>query len=206
NPDKFNGASVFSRRGIRVVTSAQVRALVPHVFEIRTRAFGARYAPDWPTATPEVESFGDATTTLEAGGLRLRAHVVGGGVSAAHVVVEWEGHVFVGDLVANGHHAWLELGLLDAWRDRLAEIDALQPSRVHPGRGASGGPELVERQRAYLDRVESIVAAAGAHEPTPTLVERLRTEIEAAYPGLGHAVFLRIGLPAVIRATAGSVR
>lgn len=203
NPDKFNGATVLARRGIRVVTSDAVRALVPHVFELRTRAFGARYAPDWPTEAPALESFGAESTTIDAAGLRLRAHVMGGGVSEAHVVIEWEGHVFVGDLVANGHHGWLELGLTSEWLARLDEIEALAPHRVHPGRGPSGGPELLGAQRAYLERVAAIVAASGPTWPAPPgAIERLQAEIEAAYPDLGHAVFLRIGLPAEVRRQA----
>ena len=39
NPDKFNGTAVYQARGIDVVTSAQVLALIPGIHEKRTRAF-----------------------------------------------------------------------------------------------------------------------------------------------------------------------
>jgi glyoxylase-like metal-dependent hydrolase (beta-lactamase superfamily II) len=104
NPDKFNGTPVFQERGIRVVTSQQVAERIPAVFELRSRWFQERYAPDWPTREPRPEAFGSETTALEAAGLTLKAHVLGGGCSDAQVVVEWEGHLFTGDLVANGTH------------------------------------------------------------------------------------------------------
>lgn len=197
NPDKYNGTLALQQRGIRVITSAQVRALIPAVHEKRTRAFGARYAPDWPTAVPLPESFGDATTDLTVAGLRLRLHVLGAGCSEAHVVVEWEKHLFVGDLVANGAHSWLELGRTEAWLERLDELRALEPARVHPGRGPSDGPGLLARQAAYLWRVIELVAdAKPAGEPTREQLDALRTTIESALPGLAFPVFLEIGLPA----------
>lgn len=203
NPDKFNGTAALQARGVEVWTSAQVAAAIPDVFERRTRAFASRYAPDWPTETPAPESFGDHTTTLTLAGLTLTAHVLGRGVSEAHVVLEWEGHVFAGDLLANGHHGWLEIGATDDWRRRLDDIAAMGPRRLHPGRGPSAGPELLDAQRAYLRNVERIVAAARPRLPIlEGVIEALAREVEAAYPDHRHAVFLRIGLPAEYRRQA----
>lgn len=206
NPDKFNGTEVFERRGIRVVTSDQVCALIPEVDELRRGWFYERYAPDYPEETPSPECFGSETTTLEAGGLALRAHVLGPGVSGAHVVVEWEGHVFAGDLVANGNHGWLELGLTGEWLARLDEIAAMDPRRVHPGRGPSGGPELIAKQRAYIERVLDLVREAEPRLPIPAgAIESLRARIVEEYPGYGYDVFLRVGLPAVYTREAEAI-
>ncbi|MCB9732533.1 MAG: hypothetical protein H6745_07970 [Deltaproteobacteria bacterium] len=80
----------------------------------------------------------------------------------------------------------------------------MKPERVHPGRGPSGGPELLRAERDYLDVVEGIVAAARpAGEPTPEVIIPLRAQVEARYPGYDYGVFLRSGLPAVWRALAG---
>jgi glyoxylase-like metal-dependent hydrolase (beta-lactamase superfamily II) len=138
NPDKFNGTAVLKKRGIRVVTSAQVRALIPAVHEKRKKAFFERYQPDYPAEVTLPDSFGDKTTELEAAGTRIKLHVPGPGCSEAHVAVEWEKHLFVGDLVASGAHSWLEIGKTDEWLKRLEELSALQPDFVHPGRGPSG--------------------------------------------------------------------
>lgn len=210
NPDKFNGAAVFRAHGVPVITSARVLALVPHVHEIRTRAFRDRYAPDYPEALPPLESFGDASRTLEVAGLTLGLHVMGPGCSDAHVVVTHGRHAFVGDLVAPGGHAWLELGHLADWHARLDELDALGSARVHPGRGRSGGPELLAAQHQYLRTVESLTAAMQAERgrgaPSDETLAELRARIEAAFPGYAYPVFLRIGAPAVWASVAASAR
>lgn len=197
NPDKFNGTEVLRKRGIRVVTSEQVRALIPHVHEIRTKAFYDRYKPDYPTEVPLPDSFGAATTELSAGGVTVKAHVMGPGCSEAHVVVEYEGHLFAGDLIANDAHSWLEIGKTDEWLKRLDEMKALKPKWVHPGRGPSGPAGLLDMERAYLERAIAEVAAEKPQgKPDDEAIERIRSRIMAAYPGYRLDVFLYIGLPA----------
>jgi glyoxylase-like metal-dependent hydrolase (beta-lactamase superfamily II) len=197
NPDKFNGTEVMRKRGIRVVTSEQVRALIPGVHEIRTRMFGERYKPDYPTQVPLPDSFGAATTELSAGGVTVKAHVMGAGCSEAHVVVEYDGHLFTGDLVANNAHSWLEIGKTDEWLKRIDEMAALKPKYVHPGRGPSGNAGLLDQERAYLQRVIAEVAAEKPQgAPTKEALGRIEERVLAAYPGLRFQVFLGLGLPA----------
>ncbi|MBZ5713364.1 MBL fold metallo-hydrolase [Nannocystis pusilla] len=203
NPDKFNGTATFQARGIEVWTAEQVVAAIPEVFARRTEAFAERYAPDWPSAVPQPQSFGATTTTLKLAGLELKAHVLGPGCSAAHVVIEWEDHVFVGDLVTNKAHAWLEIGETEAWLQRLSEIEAMKPRHVHPGRGRSAGPELLAAQREYLQTVIDLVKAeTPTTPPEPAAVLRVRAELERKYAGYRFPVFLEIGLPAVWRRLA----
>lgn len=214
NPDKFNGTATLQARGIEVLTSAQVLEKLPEIHAKRVAAFGERYAPDYPTVLPEPASFGDADVTLERAGLRLRLHVLGPGCSGAHVALEWEGHVFAGDLVANGAHSWLELGLSHEWLARIDELAALRPTHVHPGRGDSGGPELLAAQSEYLRRVQALVSSehaaltAGGRSPSEAeveqAIERVRMAIEREHPEHTFAVFLKLGLPAEWRRVAGA--
>jgi glyoxylase-like metal-dependent hydrolase (beta-lactamase superfamily II) len=197
NPDKFNGTNLLRKRGIRVVTSEQVRELIPHVHQIRTASFYERYKPDYPTEVPLPDSFGPATTELSAGGVTVKAHVMGPGCSESHVVVEYEGHLFPGDLVANNAHSWLEIGKTDEWLKRIDELQALKPKWVHPGRGPSGSAGLLDMEHAYLERVIAEVAAEKPQgAPNEAALGRIRSRILAAYPGLRFDVFLAIGLPA----------
>jgi glyoxylase-like metal-dependent hydrolase (beta-lactamase superfamily II) len=206
NPDKFNGTSVLRKRGIKVVTSAQVRALIPAVHEKRTRAFAERYGDEYPKSLEEVlpESFGDKTTELTAGGVTVKAHVLGAGCSEAHVVVEFEGHVFPGDLVANLAHSWLEIGKPDEWLKRLDEISALNPDFVHPGRGPSGDGRVLLRERDYLENVIAEVSAerkrAGNKGPTDEAVERVLSRLTKRYVGYQFTIFLENGIAPVWRA------
>ncbi len=201
NPDKFNGTAAFKKRGIRVVTSAQVRALIPAVHESRLKSFYERYKPDYPKELTLPDSFGDKTTELSAGGLTVKAHVLGPGCSEAHVAVEFDGHLFVGDLVGSGAHSWLEIGRTDEWLKRLGELQALKPDFVHPGRGPSGDERLLEQEASYL---QFIVAAIAAEKPTPQLeparveqaLSRVRKKVDERFVGYRFGVFLDIGLPA----------
>lgn len=200
NPDKFNGAHALLARGIRVLTSRQVAEQVPAVHRLRHAAFADRYPGEYPGEAPTLEIFGDATTELMLGGAHLTLHVLGRGCSEAHVAVSWRGHIFVGDLVAHHTHSWLELGYLEAWQDTLRTLAALQPRRVHPGRGTSGGPALLEEQQAYLQTVIDLVRA---RRPTLPLSREDRdglvAAMEARFPGYPYAVFLRVGMSEVVR-------
>jgi glyoxylase-like metal-dependent hydrolase (beta-lactamase superfamily II) len=195
NPDKFNGAAVFNKRGIRVITSAQVLARLPAVHELRKTWFYEQFKPDYPADLPHIESFGDRTQSLKVEGLDLKLHVLGKGCSDAHVVVEYAGHLFPGDLVTNDFHSWLELGYLEEWLATLAQLRALDPEAVHPGRGPSGDAGLITQEQAYLRTVLRLV-----HEARPRgrasekQLESLQAKIENAFPGYAYSRFVSNGL------------
>ncbi|MFO0678336.1 MAG: MBL fold metallo-hydrolase [Polyangiaceae bacterium] len=206
NPDKFNGVGLLKARGVRVVTSAQVLSHIPEVHAQRVRAFYDRYAPDYPKDVTLPESFGSSTTTMDVEGLHLVLHVLGGpGCSEAHVALEFDGHLFAGDLVANDVHSWLELGHSDAWTKRIDELLALKPAFVHPGRGPSGTGGLLVAQKAYLTKVGAIVAE---EKPTLPITEAAKAKVKAriveAFPGYEYDVFLDIGLGAEMERQAKS--
>jgi glyoxylase-like metal-dependent hydrolase (beta-lactamase superfamily II) len=140
NPDKFNGTAALQAQGVQVQTSAQVLSHVPAVHAIRLGWFADEYKPDYPAEAAKPTSFGDRTQSVVWAGVPLTLHVMGPGCSAAHVVAQSGDDVFVGDLVNPDNHAWLELGTIDDWLQRLNEISAMQPKRVFPGRGQPGGP------------------------------------------------------------------
>jgi hypothetical protein len=96
---KFNGSAAFQQHGIRVVTSAQVKAPIPAVHTIRYGWFFNEHAPDYPKDAAVPGVFGDASTELNLAGLTLKVHVLGRSVSGAHVVVRHARNVFVGDLI-----------------------------------------------------------------------------------------------------------
>jgi len=204
NPDKFNGTATFQKRKIRVVTSKEVIELIPSIHEKRLKAFYDRYKPDYPLELPKPEPFGDKTTTLTEAGVTVTAHVLGPGCSEAHVVIEFEGHLFAGDLVASGSHSWLEIGRTDEWLRRIEEMKALKPRFIHPGRGPSGGPELLDQEDRYLRKVIELVAAEHPRmPPEKEAIARAKKRIAEAFPDLDFPVFLNIGIPAEYARQAG---
>jgi glyoxylase-like metal-dependent hydrolase (beta-lactamase superfamily II) len=201
NPDKFNGVATLQARGIKVVTSQQVLSLIPAVHVIRTGWFYDDFKPDYPKDAPKPESFGSATTTLEAGGLQIKLHVLGGaGCSGAHVVAQVSDSIFVGDLLASKGHAWLELALFDDWLKRLDELDALKIKTIYPGRGDTAGPELIATNRNYLQTVRRMVMAEQPSGEIGFLKRRsLKNKITDAFPGYDWDAFVWEALPDVWR-------
>lgn len=195
NPDKFNGTAMFRARGIRVITSDQVLALIPSVHKLRLGWFYDRFKPDYPLETPHPDPFGSTTTDINAAGVTIRLHVMGPGVSGAQVVAQFGDHVFVGDLVTIGFHSWLELGLLDEWLDRLGEIRDLKPVYVHTGRGGTGDLSAIDREEKYL---RDVIAIVKAHHPrkgkklTARTREVIISAIEAKYPAYDFPRFLKV--------------
>jgi glyoxylase-like metal-dependent hydrolase (beta-lactamase superfamily II) len=198
NPDKFNGTALMQQRGIRVITAKQVADLIPAVHTIRWDWFGKEYAPDYPRDAAKPNVFGDKTIELTLAGLPIKLHVLGKGASGAHIVVQYRDQVFVGDLINPTNHAWLELGLIGDWLARLDEIRAMNPIKIHPGRGASGEVKLIDAQAAYLKQVRAWVREAIEPGDLGRFTKfRLERKIEAAYPSLGYPIFMRDGLAAV---------
>lgn len=192
NPDRFNGTAWLKKRGVKVVTSDQVRELIPDVHYRWSPVFFEKYSNGgYPRALVLPEGFGSSTTELSAGGLKVKAHVLGSGCSPAHVVIEWEGHLFVGDLVANGTHSWFESGSVDEWLERLEELRALNPKWIHPGRGRTGGPELLEAQTKYLHTVrEAVEEEKQKGEPESEALARVKDKVMERYPEHRYPVFL----------------
>ncbi|NUN12973.1 MAG: MBL fold metallo-hydrolase [Myxococcales bacterium] len=198
NPDKFNGVGVLAERGIRVVTSEQVRNRIPEVDALRRTWFYDRYKPDYPEKLVLPESLGDQSTTINAAGLSFRVVVTGPSVSRDHIVVQVGDHVFAGDILANKHHAWLELGLVPEWLRTLDEIGHMNPRHLYPGRGHAQGPQLLETQRAYLHDFENAVRRAQGQQPWSDEVKKqIVTEIETKYPGYGNPFFINRGVKSV---------
>lgn len=199
NPDKFNGTATFQKRGIKVVTSDQVLKHIPAVHKLRSGWFFERFQPDYPTEEPRPESFGNQTTELQAAGLTVKAHVLGEGCSDAHVVVQFEDNLFVGDLVTIGFHSWLELGHLAGWIERIKELEAMEPTYVRTGRGGSGDGDTLRRERAYL---ETALAVFRAEKPTPgkkltpAMEQRILKALLSKYPSYDYPKFIENGIAA----------
>jgi glyoxylase-like metal-dependent hydrolase (beta-lactamase superfamily II) len=207
NPDKFNGTEAFKKRGVDVLTAQAVADAIPAVHVIRTGWFAKEYAPDYPAAAAQPRVFGAQTTRLTLSGVPLTLHVLGPGCSAAHVVVQTDDAVFVGDLINPENHAWLELGMIDAWLQRLEEIRAMKPKRIFPGRGKPGGIELLDAQAAYLRFVQKTARDSQPSGSLGTLRKwSLQQTIETRYPNLGFPIFMRDGLAAVWQSEAAQLK
>jgi glyoxylase-like metal-dependent hydrolase (beta-lactamase superfamily II) len=220
NPDKFNGAPVFQDLGATVVASAATLAALPGVHAYKEAYFtgvGMFEAGAYP-ALPAVDQIFETELTLELAGtdLPLELSVLDhGGVTTTQTVARIGDDVFVGDLVAEQTHAWLEGGIVDgaarpdlgAWSAALDETLALvgPDAVVHPGRGAAAPAGVVlPAQRDYLADAEEIVRAVLAEEADPVaalsgeqagaVYGRITEQLAAAHPGHAHAYLVTYGV------------
>ncbi|RKH39175.1 MBL fold metallo-hydrolase [Corallococcus sicarius] len=196
-PDRFNGTALLKELGVPVLTSEQVRARIPAVHDKWAPTLFKRYwNGSYPRELVLADGFGDSTRELSAAGLTFKVHVLGAGSSQAHVVIEWEGHLFTGDLVARATHPWFEGGRVDEWLQRLDELRALKPKWIHPGRGLPGGPELLDAQTEYLQAVvEEVRAERHAAQPSSDPLRTVTEKVTRRYPGHRYPELL----PALVR-------
>lgn len=199
NPDKFNGTATLKARGIKVVSSRQVVELIPEVDKKRREWFYDRYKPDYPEKLVLPDVLWDKTQEFDAVGLHFTAYVIHEGVSKAHLLIALDDHLFVGDLVSNKYHAWLELAQSKQWLERLEQIRKfVNPRVIHPGRGyAMQGETLLQQQESYLHFFKKTLADfySGGKITEQDKKDIIKT-ITEKYPDYGFEVFLNIGIEA----------
>lgn len=124
---------------------------------------GSLSADDW---TPDSATSGDETELRFGGRTAVLRHFG----RAAHtdndvaVFLPWANAVHTGDLVFSGRHPYFDPAGGSTARGWVAVLAELREAcdagtRVIPGHGAHGGPEVIDAQRAYLERLIEAVGA-----------------------------------------------
>ena len=179
--DHALGAGWFAARGATCACHAACAAAMAaqHPDAVARRradpALAALFADAEPYA-PAV-AFQDGWR-VDLGGVRVEARHMGHGHTAGDVAVfvPEEGVAASGDLLFSGFHYNYEeadVGGLDA---ALGRLEALGASRLVPGHGPLGGPELVAQQRRYHEVVARLVRAV----PDEAAAQ---AAVRAAFPG-----------------------
>lgn len=173
NPDKFNGLSRFKELGAQIISSEATADDLPMVQAYKRNFWvnvaGAIKAEDYPELT-EIDVTYSAKKILftEAGEPITLIQLPGDAMSSDHTVVLFNEKeaLFVGDLIHNGTHAWLEGPLhngtpqpnISAWIKTLEQLSDIDARRVLGGRGNWGDlQKSIDEQILYLQRVDKIV-------------------------------------------------
>jgi glyoxylase-like metal-dependent hydrolase (beta-lactamase superfamily II) len=175
NPDKFNGAGVFKKEGARVISSKHTADKIPGVQAYKEYYFveiAKMFAKGtYPQPTSVDQTFEKKMDIVLRGGQRIKLRELSEpGVSSTQTVayIESENALFVGDLIHNKAHAWLEGGIMngkptptiDGWISDLNELQALYPPQtmVYGGRGLSETLQAsVKEQIEYLKTAVLII-------------------------------------------------
>lgn len=159
HPDHYAGAHEILRgHDVPYLATASVAAAIARDDAAKDRIVGPMMGPEWPVERRFPTAI--ATGTVELGDVTLTVRDVGPGESPADSLWRLDDrHVFVGDIVYNGMHAYLADGHHAAWIAMLDELAAsLDPdAMLYVGHGEPGGRALLAAQRRYVTAfVESV--------------------------------------------------
>ncbi len=132
---------------------------------------------DLPAAGPDGKDapIGDAAEAVEF----LPFDGVAGEAGAA-LYLPGRSVLFGGPLVVNGPRVPLPGSDTGKWVETLRRLEALRPSRVIPGNGSWGGPDVVARHRRFLDEFRRQVAYEIA-QGRPLAVAREEVRLSAGF-------------------------
>lgn len=173
NPDKFNGLGRFKELGAEIISSQATADDLPMVHAYKRNFWvnvaGAINAEDYPELTKiDVTYSNKKVLTTKTGEHITLIQLPGDAMSSDHTVVLFNDKdaLFVGDLIHNGTHAWLEGPLhngvpqpnISAWIKTLEQLRDIDAHKVLGGRGDWGDLDnSVEEQIIYLQRVDDII-------------------------------------------------
>jgi len=182
-PAQFNGTAVLQKRGVKVYTSQQIAAAIPAAHAQARRPPRAELGREYPIAEPRPISFGDTVRQMLIGGAQFQLRPLGPGMAAAHLAVEYDRQLFVGELVSGPVHPVLHGGSLLEWYKRLQELRVLKPRRVYPGHGEPGGMGLIWNQMIYIKQLMDFIAVENPQMPAaPEALARVKRKMLEGYP------------------------
>jgi glyoxylase-like metal-dependent hydrolase (beta-lactamase superfamily II) len=182
-PEQFGGTALLQKHGIKVYTSQQIAAAIPAAHARVLAHLSRQLGRDYPVAEPKPASFGDNERQMLIGGVQFKLRPMGPGCASAHLVVEYDGQLFAGDLVGGPVHPVLAGGSLDAWFQRLRELRALKPRKVFPASGEPGGMALIANQMIYIKQVMDFVTEENPRGAVaPEAIARVKEKLIAGYP------------------------
>jgi hypothetical protein len=196
--DRFNGVQALQAKGIKVVSARQVVDSIAEAHNKTWPIFYQRLKPDYPDTLALPEVAWDKTSVFNAAGLNLKAYVIRKALSPAHVLIEFDGHLFTGALVTDQSHAWPG-GDTAQWLERLTEISQnIKAKVIHPGRGyAMNAALLLTRQQSYLKALQLTVAEFyTGGEITADDTAAIHTKMTQQFPAYSYEKFLRYTIPA----------
>ena len=177
HPDHFFGLEAFQR----AFPEARIVATAPVIADIGD--YGPKAIGYWkPVFKDEIPDGFITPAPINSTSLFLEGHEIQlltlNGAESPHATVLWipsTKALLTGDLVYSAVHLWLRENRPEGWLAILDRLEQLQPSRVYPGHGFPGGPELIAANRQYIH------AFLAATVP-PASKEQAIAALKAKYP------------------------
>jgi glyoxylase-like metal-dependent hydrolase (beta-lactamase superfamily II) len=213
HPDHYNGlAIVTANADVPIYATAGTRRTI----EADDAAKDAQWRPVFGEQWPRTRRFPNRTLAdgqgFEVDGVRFVVHDLGPGES--HSDAYWTAEAggrrvaFIGDVVLEGVHAYLSDGHTGDWLRNIERLrgELTGVERIYPGHGRSGGVELLDGQREYLEayRAEVRRLAGGRPRLSDEAKAALEKTITERYPDRGLRFLVKLGADAVAGDTVSS--
>lgn len=158
------------------------------------------------TAEPPKQTFRDVPFVLDDGKRRVEFHFFGWAHTRGDgfVYLPNEKVLCTGDAATNGPHNFMGHANIGNWPSVIQKAGALDVTRVLPGHGPAGGPEVLAGQQKFLQEIHATVKTAiGQGKKLEDLVTMENGEPQATSLKLSPSVRHWVGgsLPAQVRFT-----
>jgi glyoxylase-like metal-dependent hydrolase (beta-lactamase superfamily II) len=182
HPDHYGGLTELLPDGdAPVYAAAGTIEVIRRDDPVKEKILRPMFGDDWPAERRFPDRPVADAETVEVGGARFTLIDLGPGESphdAVWVSADDPSVVFSGDQAYNGMHAYLADGFHASWLDHIARLGAELPpeATLHPGHGAPGGLELLERQGEYIETFVEAARRGDGDEVVATMMRHLPTE------------------------------
>jgi glyoxylase-like metal-dependent hydrolase (beta-lactamase superfamily II) len=176
------GNAAFEERGIPILahreTTKLMKARCEHCLENLKPVLGAELEGTRLVA-PRRQI--DATTTIDAGGRRLKLIYLGWASTPGDLAVldPDSGVLFAGGLVCIGRIPDIRDSDFEGWQRALKQLEEFKPVRIVPGHGPVSGPEAITQTVAYLYALDRVIKSLYAE--SSSLMEAVESAVLPAY-------------------------
>jgi len=133
------------------------------------------------SSPPEVV-FGDELA-LYLGGVEIRFFPLPGHLpDHTGVFVPGAGVLITGDALFNEHHPYMGQGNFQVWFKSLAKMRHLKAKYIIPGHGPICGPEAIEKQQRYMEKMKEIRTKWSPDKGEAAIPRSAVDELLAFYP------------------------
>lgn len=214
HPDHYNGVGelIEGLGDVPVITTRGVDEVIRRIDDAKEVQWKPVFGEDWPAQRTFPNQFVKDGEILHFDGVPFEAKEFGPGEShwdLVWVVGERRRVAFVGDMVFNGVHSFMNDGHTAAWLESLTALEHLAADIevFYTGHGQPGKPlDMISAQRAYIEHYRTAVAELADGEAVLDDVRKTRLEeaMKRFMPTCDLDVFIKAGANPVAKELAAA--
>ena len=171
HPDHYNGLThLTAGMNVDIIATPGTDRVIREWDELKEKQWRGVFGDEWPKKRTFPNRTLEDGKSVSIDGLSFTVHHLGPGESHSdsYWVMEGDGKrvAFIGDVVLNHLHAYGADAHTYEWLRNLDRLitDLSGFDRIYPGHGESGGIELLEWQKHYLQELRAEIAAVAKNK------------------------------------------